>query len=236
MGRDNVLKIVTHSATVLEVATAHGWIPGARYTNLRDVRRFNHLGFLDIDWKRYNFERHLRCAEETRPFLTVARDVEDRKDLRAIIDQAYKLNEFCDLVIIVPKDEALASDLEDQIPKEFVLGYSVPTRYGGTRIPPGAFRRPTHLLGGRPDVQRRLAELLPVFSIDGNRFTLDAGFGDYFDGERFRPHPIGGYRNCLIDSVRNITRLWDNYQTKTSGAGHPRWSYSQNRRKLGAIS
>ena len=54
-------------------------------------------------------------------------------------------------------------------------------------------RRPVHLLGGRPDVQRRLAELMPVFSIDTNRFTLDAAFGDYFDGEMFRPHPIGGY-------------------------------------------
>jgi len=143
--------------------------------------------------------------------LTVARDIEDKANLSAIIDQAYRLLEFCDGVIVVPKDPALAAELQTAIPREFVLGFSVPTRYGATKIPASAFRRPTHLLGGRPDIQRRLADVIPVFSIDANRFTLDAAFGDYFDGERFRPHPIGGYHRCLEDSIRNITSLWEGY-------------------------
>lgn len=236
MGLGSVLKIVTHSATVLEIAVAQGWIPGARYTNLRDVRRFGHLAFLDIDWRRYDFDRHLRAAEETRPFLTVARDVEDRRDLSRILDQAYRLNEFCDIVMIVPKDEALSPDLEQQIPKEFFLAYSVPTRYGGTKIPPEAFRRPTHLLGGRPDVQRRLANKIPVFSVDGNRFTLDARFGDYFDGERFRQHPIGGYKNCLADSVKNINGLWETYRFEARESECPIWNYNQSKKSLETIS
>jgi hypothetical protein len=48
------------------------------------------------------------------------------------------------------------------------------------------FKRPVHLLGGRPDVQRLLAEIMPVVSLDCNRFTLDTAFGDYFDGDKFR--------------------------------------------------
>jgi hypothetical protein len=52
---------------------------------------------------------------------------------------------------------------------------------------------------------------MPVFSIDVNRFTLDAAFGDYFDGNFFRPHPMGGYKNCLTDSIKNITDLWLGY-------------------------
>lgn len=211
------MKFVAHSATVLEIAVQHGWMPGARYTNLRDVRRFSRLGFLDIDFKSYDFRRHLAAAELTRPMITVARDIEDRRDLRRIVDQAYRLLEFATQVVLVPKDPLLETRLCKSIPSEFLLGFSVPTKYGGTRLSPEAFRRPVHLLGGRPDVQRKLAELMPVYSFDTNRFTLDAAFGDYFDGRIFRPHPIGGYRNCLADSLKNITELWSTYHAKAIG-------------------
>jgi hypothetical protein len=211
MIRPKVQKFVAHSATVLEIAMRYGWLPGARYTNLRDVKRVPKLGFLDIDWQNYDFARHLEAARQTKPLLTVARDVEDRRDLRRTIDQAYRLLEFAVDVVLVPKDKLLESNLDTAFPPEFILGFSVPTRYGGTTLSPHAFRRPVHLLGGRPEIQRSLARLMPVVSIDANRFTLDAAFGDYFDGEKFRPHPCGGYRNCLRDSVKNINELWSDY-------------------------
>jgi hypothetical protein len=143
--------------------------------------------------------------------MTVARDIECRRDLRPTLDQAFKLLEFARYVVVVPKDPLLEDRLNESIPKEFLLGFSVPTRYGGTKLSPGSFKQPVHLLGGRSDVQRKLGDLMPVFSIDANRFTLDAAFGDYFDGEIFRPHPIGGYRTCLSESVKNITALWNGY-------------------------
>jgi hypothetical protein len=208
-----VLIFVNHSATVQKIAAAHGWLPGARYTNLRDVRRFKRLGFLDIDWKNYDFRRHVEAASQTRPLITVARDIECRRSLRKIIDQAYVLKEYAQHVVLVPKDPSLATKIGD-FPKDFLLGYSVPSRYGATPIAPEAFKRPVHLLGGRPDVQRALATKMPVFSIDANRFTLDASYGDYFDGETFRPHPKGGYHNCLKASVKNITALWADYRFK----------------------
>jgi hypothetical protein len=123
-------------------------------------------------------------------------------------------------VVIVPKDPLLESKLSKAIPPEFLLGFSVPTRYGGTEISPLAFKRPVHLLGGRPDVQRRLANQMPVFSIDVNRFTLDAAYGDYFDGEKFRPHPRGGYHACLADSVINIRALWLDYRSVAMMQSH----------------
>ena len=178
------------------------------------------LGFLDIDWKNYDYSRHLAAAREYRPFLTVARDIEAVSQLSEILDEAWQLAEFSENVVVVPKDPELAERLDIDIPVKFVLGYSVPTRYGGTAISPRFFRRPTHLLGGRPDVQRRLAGLMPIVSFDCNRFTLDAGFGDYFDGAIFRPHPLGGYLRCLEDSVANITRLWSSYQ---AGEGARSW-------------
>jgi hypothetical protein len=212
-----ILKFVAHSKRVGNIARVFGWLPGARYTNLRDVRSFDRLGFLDIDWTNYNFERHLDAAKNTRPLITVARDVERKRDLNRILEQANKLAEYADRVIIVPKDPGLMTDMNEVIPKTFILGFSVPSKYGTTSIPPSAFRRPVHLLGGRPDTQRHLAKIMPVVSLDCNRFTLDAAFGDYFDGETFRPHPVGGYERCISDSLANINAIWDDYKPKTRG-------------------
>jgi len=204
-------RFVCHSRQVLDVAKRFGWRPAARYTNLRDVRHAAEIAFLDIDWRNYNFIRHLEVAAATRPFMTVARDILEASQLQIIVGEAERLAKFARYVIIVPKARGLAKRFAT-IPAEFLLGYSVPTRYGGTSLPIALFNRPVHLLGGRPDVQRRLADRIPVFSVDCNRFTLDAAFGDYFDGRIFRPHPTGGYVKCLAESLRNMNRLWRGYE------------------------
>lgn len=207
-----VLKFVTHSKRVLKIATRLGWLPGARYTNLRDVRNFDQVGFLDIDWRDYNFSRHLKATKATRPHLTVARDLEHIDHLEEVLDQARLLAEFANQVIVVPKDISFRGCLDELIPENFLLGFSVPTRYGKTNLAPENFgKREVHLLGGRPDTQRGLAKVMNVVSLDCNRFTLDASFGDYFDGETFRPHPIGGYERCVKDSLKNINLLWNSY-------------------------
>ena len=206
----SVIKFVCFGKEVQKVASTFGWLPGARYTNLRDIRRFDMLGFLDIDWKVYNFRQHLAAAKSTRPLMTVAKDIETWREFPRIMDQAYELSRWARYVVIVPKARSMRHRL-DMIPDVFVLGFSVPTRYGKSQLPPSCFRRPVHLLGGRPDVQRELARRIPVVSLDCNRFTLDAQFGDYFDGQTFRPHPLGGYKRCLRDSMRNINALWDSY-------------------------
>lgn len=205
----NVLKFVAHGKRVQSIAHEFGWRPGARYTNLRDIRdaKFDGRGFLDINWKAYNFVQHLNAAKASKPFMTVARDVDHFEQLSSILDEAEKLQEHATYVVIVPKDPALIGKIERVIPKHYILGFSVPTRYGATTIPPTEFKRPVHLLGGRPDVQRKLADCMEVFSVDCNRFTLDAAYGDYFDGETFRPHPVGGYLRCLRDSILNINSL-----------------------------
>jgi hypothetical protein len=206
------IRFITHSHRATAIAVRHGWLPGARYTNLRDIKRFDEIGFLDIDWEQYDFCRHLSAVKAVQPWTTVAQDIQDRRSLERIVDQAWELAQHVRYVVVVPKISLSANDLEQLIPEEFLLGYSVPTRYGQTRLRPGYFKRPVHLLGGRPDVQRRLAESMDVFSFDCNRFTLDAQFGDYFDGETFRPHPIGGYDRCIVDSVKNINRMWNSYK------------------------
>lgn len=212
-GDMEVLKFVAHSKKVIRIAQKHGWHPGARYTNMRDVKtfQFNNIGFLDIDWKNYNHGQHLEMAAIHKPKITIARDIECIFQLDDILKEAECLLKYSKQVAVVPKDPKLNGRLSELIPREYILAYSVPTKYGGTDVNVESFDRPVHLLGGRPDVQRKLADKLKVYSIDCNRFTIDARFGDYFDGETFRPHPVGGYDNCLNDSIRNINSLWLNY-------------------------
>lgn len=208
----SILRFISHSHRVLTIAKRYGWLPAARYTNLRDTRGVGTTSFLDIDWQNYSFSRHLSAAEQVRPLVTVARDIDSIDDLSRTLKQAQRLEAYAQWVVIVPKDPRLAPHLDEAIPRRYLLGYSVPTRYGATPIEPDQFRRPVHLLGGRPDIQRELAEEMPVVSIDGNRLTLDARFGDFFDGQTFRPHPEGGYERCITDSLRNVAALWEGYE------------------------
>lgn len=203
------LRFLCHGRPTLKVAVRYGWLPGARYTNLRDVAGFEVVGFVDIDWRLYDFRRHLNAVKAVRPLFTVAQDVEDVSELPRILDQAYELSNWCKSVVIVPKDPLFIKKENDVIPKLFVLGYSVPTRYGGTLVPTAWFgRRSVHLLGGRPDVQYSLRKALKITSLDGNRFTLDASYGDYFDGNKFKRHRNGGYYSCIEASLKNINQMW----------------------------
>lgn len=207
-----ILKFICHSYKVSSLALNLGWLPGARYTNLRDIRKFDRLYFLDIDWKNYDYLKHLQVAKDTRPMITVARDIVNLDDLDHVLDEAYELSNWAETVIVVPKDVRIEHMLPDVIPAKFLLGYSVPTLYGDTELNPAWFtRREVHLLGGHPAKQRILGNQLNVKSIDCNRFTLDATFGDFFDGETFRPHPLGGYELCIKESLLNINRLWEGY-------------------------
>lgn len=206
-----MIKIVNHSKKTLDIALKHGWHVGVKYTNLRDVKHFDTVTFIDIDWKNYNFKKHLEAVIKYRPKLTVARDIVNINDLYDILNEAETLQKYCEQVIIVPKAIELIDKLY-LIPEKFILGYSVPTKYGKTDIPPEKFsNRKVHLLGGRPDVQRTLANKMNVVSFDCNRFTLDAKFGDYFVGNKFTPHINGGYVNCINDSILNINKIWEDY-------------------------
>lgn len=209
MSQERPLRFLCHGKPTLKIAARFGWLPGARYTNLRDIRGFERIGMIDIEWTKYDFKKHLQAVKDTRPLLTVAQDVERSRNLQRVLDQAWELSLWCQRVVIVPKAPSLAENLLELIPKRFTLGYSVPTKCGSTRIALKCFgRRSVHLLGGRPDVQFELSKVLNVSSFDGNRFTLDAGYGDYFRRDRFVPHPTGGYYECIRSSLTEINRLW----------------------------
>lgn len=146
------------------------------------------IGFVDNEFKAYDHAWHTEIVKLIRPkYATVCDLMTETQCKRAsiayhskeeILDWAYELKEYAQNVILIPKFDCL-----DWIPPEFVLGYSVPTTYGGTPLPVEAFRgRRVHLLGGGWQAQlAHMAQLGDdVVSLDNNYAQKIAKFGQFF--------------------------------------------------------
>ena len=74
---------------------------------------------------------------------------------------AEEAAQYAESVVIIPKVSGVIDRLPRRIGKaRIVLGYSVPTRYGGTNVPLWEFNGwPIHLLGGSPEMQFALYAL-----------------------------------------------------------------------------
>lgn len=88
--------------------------------------------------------------------------------------------------MIIPKAFGIIPFLPRRIGGADVrLGYSIPTKHGGTQVPVWEFDGwPVHLLGGSPHAQMRLRNYLRVVSADGNMINRVAmSYGKFwFDG------------------------------------------------------
>jgi hypothetical protein len=63
------LRVICHGRPTLRIAAEFGWLPGARYTNLRDIKDFDYIGLIDINWVDYDFQRHLAAVKQYQPYL-----------------------------------------------------------------------------------------------------------------------------------------------------------------------
>lgn len=141
--------------------------------------------FIDNHYHAYDHAHHVSVVRQHRPRYATVRDVMTREqcaqadiayyELSQILDWAEELAEYAEHVIVIPKYDCL-----DRIPESYMLGYSVPTSYGGTPLPISAFRgRRVHLLGGEPRLQveywRELGS--DVVSIDNNYIQRKSQFG-----------------------------------------------------------
>ena len=129
----------------------------------------------DQDWKSPNRAAYMQALQAHRPVMASVLDLEREEQLPEVLSWAEEAAQWAqESVMIIPK----AFDVIDRIPlviggKAVVLGYSVPTRFGGTCVPIWEFAgRPVHLLGGSPHRQMReyhaLSGMSPVVSADGN--------------------------------------------------------------------
>jgi len=149
--------------------------------------------FIDNDYFQYDHEWHLEVVKKWRPKYATVRDVMTREQcvaagiayypLEQILEWAEELEQYADDVIVIPKFECI-----DEIPEQYILGYSVPSSHGQTPLPLSAFvGRRTHLLGGSWKAQLSHLAVLgeDVVSLDNNYLMKAAMYGSYCrpDGE-----------------------------------------------------
>jgi Family of unknown function (DUF6610) len=192
-----------------DIAVEAGFVYGCR----SDYKPSHPVGFADLEWKAPNLRDHRAFVRIHAPTYAVAPDVVDLDDLCWTLRYAETLAQWAQKVIIVPK----AAGVLQALPHEpwLVVGYSVPTQYGGTDLFLSELAGwPVHLLGGSPNRQLNLAYYLNVVSADGNAATRAAEFGTVFNARTRRwdqgAEPQGPdlpYR-AFARSCEQIQRAW----------------------------
>lgn len=157
----------------MEIARGYGFFSG---TQLPETiyDEYRPLYFADQDWKKPNRAAYMRELAEHRPVMASVLDWERQEQLAEVLDWAEEAAQYCQMVMLIPKVMGGIPQLPRRIGgADVVLGYSVPSRYGGTPLPLWEFAGwPIHLLGGSPQAQMHvymhLQPLADVVSADGN--------------------------------------------------------------------
>lgn len=154
-----------------EIARAAGYKLGSQLPKKVYLRP---LYFADQDWRRPNRTAYMAGLAEHRPDLATVLDWERGEQLPEVLDWAEEAAHYAQRIIVIPKVVNGVHRIPRRIGgSDIVLGYSVPTRFGGTEVPSWDFAGwPIHLLGGSPHAQmriwRQLSAIAEVVSVDGN--------------------------------------------------------------------
>lgn len=178
MGAPALIYCADGNPSFARCAVACGWLYGARLP--RTV--YERVYFADQDWKRPNRAGYMRALKEHGPVMATVLDWEREEQLSEVLSWAEEAAEFVERVVIIPKVPGTIEAIPAIVGGAgVVLGYSVPTAYGGTAVPVWEFgRRPVHLLGGSPQRQMDLARYLNVTSADGNMAHQQAHKGRFW--------------------------------------------------------
>ena len=170
--------------------------------------------FVDQDWKRPDRAAYVAAVAQHRPRIATVLDWERDEQLPEVLGWAEDVAPFVERVIIIPKVIGGVPRLPRRIGgREVVLGYSVPTRYGGTELPLWEFAGwPVHLLGGSPHRQLHVAHYLEIISADGNYINRKATqFCEWWNGRRWEPlrpkqddAPYEAFRRSCV----NVLAAW----------------------------
>lgn len=211
-----VLHIYCHGGNdrAMTVATSVGYLPGVRSgTVIYPVAR--PLALLDIHWKKYDWRKHLQIAAQERPYMAAVPDIEAPDQLEPALWMAEELAPYCQRLLVIPKCRVIPSIPARIGNAPVILGYSVPTKYGGTDLLPSSFQsRPTHLLGGSPLMQRFLTRHLNVVSMDGNMAWRISMYGKWFETNGHHSRTLVQERGsegrllALEKSLRNLRVFW----------------------------
>ncbi len=202
------------------VAVAAGWLYGARLP----ATVYQPVYFADQDWKAPDRTVYMRALAAHRPSMATVLDLERVEQLPLVLEWAEEAAQHVRQVVVIPKDFGVIDRIPERIgDADVVLGYSVPTSYGGTEVPLWEFgRRPVHLLGGSPQRQMELACYLNVVSADGNMAHQQAHRCRFWSRRPWGPRSLrwvqlrdagderteGANLECFRRSLESIRAAW----------------------------
>ena len=157
-----------------DIAVRHNFKYGAQLPGTV----YGPLYFADQNWKKPSREKYMAALAKYRPEIATVIDWEREDQYAEVLSWAEEAIQYVGKVIIIPKVIGGINSIPKQIEgKEIVLGFSVPSKYGGTPCPDWEFWGwPVHLLGGNPTKQILYWKLLScqcdVVSCDGNYIAM----------------------------------------------------------------
>lgn len=154
------------NARYAEIAITAGFTYGAQLPGTVYFRP----EFVDQDWRNPDFDIYMSQLKKYKPRMATVIDWEHEVQLPDVLVWAESAAVFVDHVLIIPKVPGRVHLLPKIIGgKPVRLGFSVPTKHGGTSCWPSEFLGwPVHLLGGSPHAQKNYAQYMNVVSVDGN--------------------------------------------------------------------
>ena len=148
-----------------------------------------------------------------RPHMASVLDLERADQLDEVLSWAEEAAQWVNVVMIIPKAFGIIPFLPRRIGGAGVrLGYSIPTKHGGTQVPVWEFDGwPVHLLGGSPHTQMRTRNYFNVASADGNMANKIAmTYGKFWDDGKWRN--VGTIDDMPYEAFRrsceNIMAAW----------------------------
>lgn len=200
------------------IAVGSGWRYGARLPSTV----YQRVWFADQDWRNPDLGRYAAAVAEHRPEVCTVLDWEEEGQLPEVLAWAEAVAPHVSRVVVIPKVPGEVGRVPEEVGgRPVVLGFSVPTSYGGTACGVWEFgRRPVHLLGGSPQEQMRLARYLNVVSADGNMPAQQARRGRFWSRRKGPkghwwqlrdagdPRPCGVPAACFRRSLVNIREAW----------------------------
>jgi len=144
-------------------------------------------------------DHHISVAQEHGPEIAVAPDVTSDRGLNTSLQVANALNEHAETVVVVPK-----SVRPERVPDRYRVGIPAAGYGGGTPWSLWEYRDcpETHILGGGPARQQRIAHHLPtVESVDTSALSKICRFGEWDGGTQDAEHK--DYRERLRSSLIN---------------------------------
>lgn len=150
-----------------EIAINSGFLYGARLPGTCHYPIY----FADQDWKLPDRAKYVTAVKKHRPYIASVLDWEQWSQYCEVMAWAEDVAPYVNEVMIIVKIPNSIQSVPNVIGGKAVrIGYSVPTKYGGSTIGLEELQKHrVHLLGGSPHEQMRLYKLINnVVSVDGN--------------------------------------------------------------------